>query len=316
MNGNAVLGYTNNNNYKIKVTLGKVLYVPNLSCNLLSVSTFTERDYEVVENKKGYTLRKIDGSGQIDLMKKYNVGNGFLYGGNYEVLNPIPDADFLTVKQFHEKLGHPGMQANIRTAKQNNIQLEVPLTMTQPCEDCSHAKSRRLNLAPIRKNPELIVGERIAFDLSWIDVKSLGGKEYWLHAIDEYRKCTWSYLLQEKSELSENMIHLIQHIINNGVTITHLRCDGAGENYAFQKASEEQQLGIHFEFTPISTPQHNGTVERSFQTLYNRIRAMLNGGGLKGILPKKIWEELSRTATLLNNEVVKYNQDKSPYVQF
>lgn len=43
---------------------------------------------------------------------------------------------------------------------------------------------------------------------------------------------------------------------------------------------QEDLLGITFEYTPRHTPQHNGVVERKFQTLYVRVRAMINGSGI------------------------------------
>jgi hypothetical protein len=39
-------------------------------------------------------------------------------------------------------------------------------------------------------------------------------------------------------------------------------------------------VGLQFEFSGPRTPQRNGKVERKFQTLYGRIRAMFNVSGL------------------------------------
>ena len=38
------------------------------------------------------------------------------------------------------------------------------------------------------------------------------------------------------------------------------------------------------EFTPVDGPQYNGVVERAFQNLYSRVRAMLNHGGFFGYI--------------------------------
>ena len=75
----------------------------------------------------------------------------------------------------------------------------------------------------------------------------------------------------------------------------------------------DQNLKITFEFTPRDTPQHNGVVERAYQTLYNRVRAMLNGGGFDGKMRGLMWAECASTATLLENIIVKKGQDKIPY---
>jgi transposase InsO family protein len=49
-----------------------------------------------------------------------------------------------------------------------------------------------------------------------------------------------------------------------------------------------KSFGIKFEFSGPRTPQRNGKVERKFQTLYGRIRPMLNGADLEGELRDKI----------------------------
>ncbi len=55
-------------------------------------------------------------------------------------------------------------------------------------------------------------------------------------------------------------------------------CNNAGENVSLQKAYKQEGLGMFFEYTTPGTPQQNGRVEQKFATLYNRVRAMLNGG--------------------------------------
>jgi hypothetical protein len=51
---------------------------------------------------------------------------------------------------------------------------------------------------------------------------------------------------------------------------------------------EIKSFGIKFEFLGPRTPQRNGKVERKFQTLYVRIRAILNEACLEGKLRDKI----------------------------
>lgn len=128
----------------------------------------------------------------------HNVGNGHLFSWHCTVDLPSKDTAYLTVKKFHDKLGHPVIQDTIRTSKCNNIKLDTTLTLEQTWEDCVTSKYRRVNLIPVSKNPATVKGERLSFDLSWIDELIYGGKEYWLHVIDEFTKYTWSFLLKEK----------------------------------------------------------------------------------------------------------------------
>jgi hypothetical protein len=53
-------------------------------------------------------------------------------------------------------------------------------------------------------------------------------------------------------------------------------------------------------------------VERKFQTLYGRIRAIFNDAGIEGDFCKGLWAECASTATFYDNIIVKISQHKSP----
>jgi hypothetical protein len=76
---------------------------------------------------------------------------------------------------------------------------------------------------------------------------------------------------------------------------------------------EIKSFGIGFEFLGPRTPQRNGKVVRKFQTLYGRIRAMLNGAGLEGELRDKIWAECVMNVTYLSNIISTKSIFKSPF---
>jgi hypothetical protein len=61
------------------------------------------------------------------------------------------------------------------------------------------------------------------------------------------------------------------------------------------------------------TPQRNGKVERKFQTLYGRIRAMLNGADLGEELRDKIWAECVMNVTYLSKIISTTSSLKSPF---
>jgi hypothetical protein len=92
-----------------------------------------------------------------------------------------------------------------------------------------------------------------------------------------------------------------------------IRCDDAGENMTMKNDPEIKSFGIKFEFSGPRTPQRNGKVERNFQILYGRIRAMLNGAGLEGELRDKIWAECVMNVTYLSNIISTKLIFKSPF---
>ena len=52
------------------------------------------------------------------------------------------------------------------------------------------------------------------------------------------------------------------------ILVKKIRCDGAAENHGFEAMAKEKAFGLIFEYTAKNTPQHNGKVERKFQTLF------------------------------------------------
>jgi hypothetical protein len=78
--------------------------------------------------------------------------------------------------------------------------------------------------------------------------------------------------------LKERILDLVKELKN----VKFLRLGDAGENFALEKLCKQQNVNVKFEFLGPRTPQRNGKVERKFQTLYGRIRAMFNDAGIEG----------------------------------
>jgi hypothetical protein len=91
-----------------------------------------------------------------------------------------------------------------------------------------------------------------------------------------------------------------------------LRLDDAGENYALEKEYKQQNLAVKFEYSGPRTPQRNGKLERKFQTLYGRIRAMMNDTEIDGEFLDGLWAECASTATYYDNLIINKNKKKSP----
>jgi hypothetical protein len=84
-------------------------------------------------------------------------------------------------------------------------------------------------------------------------------------------------------------------IANRNVRL--IRCDNAGKNMTMKNDPEIESFGIKFEFSGPRAPQRNGKVGRKFQTLYGRIRAIINRANLEGELRDNIWVECVMNVT-------------------
>ena len=140
-------------------------------------------------------------------------------------------------------------------------------------------------------------------DTSSVKHTSLGGRKYWLLTVDDCTDFCWSFFLKSKDELSDKIIELIKELKNGPekITVEKIRCDGAGENKDLEGKAKKDGLGLIFEITARNTPQHNGRVERKFQTLYNRVCAMLNAARLTQSMRNNLWAERTRTTTSQQN---------------
>jgi hypothetical protein len=87
----------------------------------------------------------------------------------------------------------------------------------------------------------------------------------------------WSVFLKEMSELKD-LIFTLTDLKIAGTDIEFIRCVDSGKPSYDCCANE---YNINFELPGPRFPQHNGKVERKFQTFYGRISAKLNNTRLK-----------------------------------
>jgi hypothetical protein len=102
-------------------------------------------------------------------------------------------------------------------------------------------------------------------------------KPNWLIVVDETTTCKFSEFFGTKKEIEEFCCELFKKWSQQGITVTHVRMDGAGENRTLQKRAEsvDWQLGIRFEYTARDSPQQNSLAKVGFATLTNRTRAVV-----------------------------------------
>ena len=73
-----------------------------------------------------------------------------------------------------------------------------------------------------------------------------------------------------------------------------MRMDRASENRKTAEPIKRKCPEVQMECTSNNTPQQNGKVERFTATMWNGVRAMLDGAGLKGDKRRKLWGEAWR----------------------
>ena len=120
--------------------------------------------------------------------------------------------------------------------------------------------------------------------------------------VDEATKYRKSFFLKKKNEQVEPIINWIKALkARHKIQVKIIRCDNAGENKVLERESDNNELGIIFEYTAPGTPQQNGVVERAFVTVMGRARAMMNHAGFTMAKRQQLWCEAAQTATMLDN---------------
>jgi transposase InsO family protein len=211
----------------------------------------------------------------------------------------------INVNNLHKILGHCEEASARLTGKA--LVYEVIGTF-DTCEACSIGKAKQKNINKQWKGGSSVPGERLYVDISSIQGLSFGRAKFWALIVDDFSGYCWSYFLRAKPELKERILDLVKELKN----VKFLRLDDAGENFALEKLCKQQNVDVKFEFSAPRTPQRNGKVERKFQTLYGRIRAMFNDAGIEGDFCRGLWAACASTATFDDNIIVKNSHHKSP----
>ena len=169
----------------------------------------------------------------------------------------------------------------------------------------------------IEQGGNLKQGSRIAMDMTSSKTKSLGGKSIAHVKIDYDTNMLFVSLLKRKSDGVEDGLETIDEIrAKKGKAPDFIRLDRSGENKKLRDAIKRRFPEINIEFTARGTPQQNGRVERAIATIWNRVRAMLDGAGLHGEKRDKLWGEAFYMAVQWWNVTVKNDEEESPYVKW
>ena len=176
----------------------------------------------------------------------------------------------MDINHAHDIFNHMSEQVLKQTCQEHYINLTGKL---QACPGCLYVKANRKNIMKATNTRATIAGERLFIDTSGPYLQSIGGNKYWFKVVDNYSRKNWNYLLKRKNEAPTHIKSLIRILQSKGKKVQYIRCDNAGEHEPLKKYCEENNIIL--EITAPNTPQHNGVMERSFETDLNYIRAML-----------------------------------------
>ncbi|CAA7062674.1 unnamed protein product [Microthlaspi erraticum] len=279
-----------------------MLFVPDLKCNLISVSQLIE-DLDVVmqiANKgcvvQDRTTRNLSGVGELRdglyFFRRLTEFNAFR-------LNKDEAEDV-----WHQRLGHPS----------NGVFDLLPVVGSRvkdfsTCSTCFKAKQCR-DMFLSSNNKSDGVFEMIHLDL-WgpYRIASLCNSYYFLTIVDDYSRAVWVYLLHSKAQVGQllrQFLAMVDRQFSKKVKV--VRSDNGTEFTCL--SNEFREAGILHQTSCVGTPQQNGRVERKHRHILNVARAIL----FQSSLPTKFWGESILTAAhLINRTPSKLLKGKTPF---
>ena len=274
----------------IKCTLEKVLYVPKLAHNLISVSHIVQ---------SGKTTKFLAKYCEIRNSENKLVAIGSKIGSLY-MLNCVSESvNFSKTSEnetiWHRRFCHANYY-NVRKVISNQLVNGIDCKITDEkivCSECCDGKNHKLPMPKIDVHRNTAILDLIHTDVCGkIGPVSNGNGNYFLTFIDDASRYTWVYILKNKDEVFEKFKmwkSMVENQYEKKVKI--LRSDNGGEytSNVFEKFLQSE--GLVHEKTVVKTPSQNGVSERKNRTIMESVRSILSDS----CLPKSFWDETVRT---------------------
>jgi len=212
--------------------LKEVVYIPELSTNLLSVRAITDSGGEVhfVGNKVSITYNnKI-------ILKGYKQKNGLF---QVKMKADQKEKSYLTedcdnaAKIWHRKLGHIGhknLKILMKISEGINLTTDQLEKMEKVCKICLEAKQTKTKFDNNRvraKRPLQIIYTDLYGPIS---PETWDGYKYFITFLDDFTHFTMVYLVKSKNEVAEKLKGFAQKVEAKwNLKIAKIRCDNGRE---------------------------------------------------------------------------------------
>ena len=300
---------TVNSSHDVVLDLHKVLFVPKLTKNLLSVPAMALMGAEIRFDKDKCLILKDS--------KEFVIGHLLsdkLYTVNtieYAQVSKTNSAQSLEV--WHCRLGHLNytyVNQLVKKEMVDGLKCEIETQPQKECEACVLGKMQKKPFPKQSQHRATRPYEIVHSDVCGpMQVESKGVSRYMLTFTDDYSRYTTAYFIKSKSEVLSkfkeyvNSVekHTGQQIMKLNILaeddVKVLRSDNGGEYPSNNFAKFCGEKGISHEFTVPYCPQQNGVAERMNRTIMERARSML----YQAKLPLDFWAEACSTAVYLHN---------------
>ncbi|CAN1338667.1 Retrovirus-related Pol polyprotein from transposon TNT 1-94 [Linum perenne] len=289
------------------IQLSPLLYVPNLNCNLVSISQLTKDlhckavfgkyDCELQEEISGRTIAKSELENALYIIKGEDLESGAGKGGVKTALISSRDSIESQVMLWHTRLGHPSFGYLEKLLPKLFLNKKANFYQCETCQLAKHTRNMYSSVNYKPTQPFSIVHSDV-----WgpTKVKNLNGARWFITFIDDHTRITWTYLMKDKSETSQlfKEFHaMVKTQFHTNILV--LRTDNARDYFNSVMGNYLSQEGIIHCSSCVDTPQQNGIAERKNRHLLDTARALM----FTNQVPKYLWGEAVLTATYLVNRL-------------
>lgn len=276
------------------IAVDRVLHVPGLAVNLLSVSKIVEHGNSVLFNKEGCFIKN---SGN-EMVASCKSSNGIY---RIEAAGVCMLAKHkATAMEWHRKMGHINYQTLVRMKNDPayGIAFSDDDHEIKNCEVCARGKQSRKTF-PVSETSSQKILQLVHTDLAGpMENKSFGLTRYMLTFVDDYSKMVFLYFLKEKSQVLEKFIEFKNLMENQtGEKIKMIRSDNGGEYCSKEFDNFCKVNGIMHQLTAPHTPEQNGVAERMNRTIIEKARCMM----FDSELSLRAWAEACQMASYIRN---------------
>jgi transposase InsO family protein len=279
------------------IKLKKVLCVPDLQKNLLSVSSVTDNGYTVTFGKDRATINRKDGTIVLTATKRDHL---YVVNKREESAALVGENNVQELQKWHQRYGHLNV-ADLKKMKNEDMVLGMNFPNKSndlKCETCAKCKIRVQPFTQSVNREKELLGLVHSDICGPIGTESLGGAKYFVTFIDDCSRYTETAMLRSRADVLQAFKDYKRKVENfTGRKIKKLRTDNGREYLSKNFENFLKEEGISRQLSVEYTPQQNGVAERANRTLVEMARCMM----LQGNLPDSLWAEAVNTATYLRN---------------
>jgi hypothetical protein len=289
------------NGKSAKAVFTKVLHVPELNGNLLSVpeltlsglSTLFRSNLCIISNKNGKTVslaKKSTGLYILDV-KVHTDERAYITTVDKTTTPDEPQKSHSSttaladMDTWHRRLGHISVDSVLKMVKNgivkgmSIVRSRALSTLCVPCQKGAQTRT------PIPSKTETCLSEvlgRVFSDLCGkIDPPTREGFQYFITFTDDASRYLLIRFLKLKSDALANFKEMVTEAeTQTGKSVKILRSDGGGEYISGDFKAYLKSKGIIHEMTNAYTPPENGVAERLNRILLEHARKMMADASL------------------------------------